>query len=123
MISKKQKKVCTTLNYIEHFLILASAITERSSISEFTSLIGIPRAIASFATGLKICTAAAGIKKYESIIKKKKKNHDKILVLAKSKLNSIEVLIFKTFDSVISHDEFVLMNNGIKEYITKWNKK
>ena len=85
-MSKKQKKVCTTLNYIEHFLILAS-----SSISGFTSLIGIPRAIASFAIGLKICTIAAGIKKHESIIKKKKKKHDKILVLAKSKLNSIEV--------------------------------
>ena len=47
---------------------------------------------------------AAGIKKYKSIIKKKKKKHDKILLLAKSKLNSIEVLISKVLiDSVISH--------------------
>ena len=42
---------------------------------------------------------------------------DKIVLLAKSKLNSIEVLISKALvDSVISHDEFVLRNNVLKEY-------
>ena len=49
-----------------------------------------------------------GIKKSKSIIKKKKKKHGKILLLAKSELNSVEVLISKTFiDSVVSHNEFV----------------
>ena len=57
------------------------------------------------------------IKKYNSIIKKKKKKHDKIVVLAKSKLINIEVLISKTLiDSNIIHDEFVLINNLLKEY-------
>ena len=43
--------------------------------------------------------------------------HDKIVLLAKSKLNSIEVLISKALtNSVISHDEFVLINNVLKEY-------
>ena len=52
-----------------------------------------------------------------SIIKKKKKNHDKIVLLAKSKLNSIEVLISNTLiASNVSHDEFVLINNVLKEY-------
>ena len=38
-------------------------------------------------------------------------------MLAKSKLKRIEVLISKTLiDSVISHDEFVLINNVLKEY-------
>ena len=38
-------------------------------------------------------------------------------MLAKSKLNSIEVLISKGFiDSSISHDEFVLINNVLEEY-------
>ena len=46
-----------------------------------------------------------------------KKKHDKIVLLAKSKLNRIKVLISKTLiDSVISHDEFVLINNVLKEY-------
>ena len=74
MIRKKHKKVCTTLNYIEHFLILASTITGCISISAFASLIGIPIGITSSAIGLKICAITAGIKKYESIIKKKKKS-------------------------------------------------
>ena len=47
----------------------------------------------------------AGIKKYNSINKKKKKKHDKIVLLSKSKLNSLEVLIFKALiDSNISHE-------------------
>ena len=42
LMSKKHKKVCKTLNYIEHFLILASTITGCISIFAFASLIGIP---------------------------------------------------------------------------------
>ena len=117
LMSKRHKKVCTNLNYIEHFLIVASKITGCISISAFSSLIGIPLGITSFAIGLKICAITAGIKKYKSIIKKNKKKHDKIVLLAKSKLNSIKVLICKALiDSVISHDEFVLINNVLKEY-------
>ena len=53
----------------------------------------------------------------KGIIKKKKKKHNEIVLLAKSKLNSIEKLISKTLiDSVICHDEFVLINNVLKEY-------
>ena len=46
-----------------------------------------------------------------------RKKHDKIVLLAVSKLNSIEVLVSKSLiDSVISHDEFVLVNNVLQEY-------
>ena len=117
-MSKKHKKVCTTLNYIEHLLILASTIIACISISALASLIAIPIGITSYAIGLKICAITAGIKKYKSIIKNKKKKHDEIVLLAKSKLNKIEVLIAKALiDSNISHDEFVLTNNVLKEYI------
>ena len=69
------------------------------------------------AIGLRIFAIPAGIKKYKSIIKKKKTKHDKIVLLAKSKLNNIKVLISKALvDSVISHDEFVLIKNVLKEY-------
>ena len=57
------------------------------SISAFASLIGISIGITSSAIGLKLLAITAGIKKYKSIIKKKKKKHDKIVLLAKSKLN------------------------------------
>ena len=43
--------------------------------------------------------------------------HDKIALLAKTKLNSIQVLIYKALiDSNISQDEFILMNNVRKKY-------
>ena len=45
-----------------------------------------------------------------------KNKHDKIVLLAKSKLNSIEVLIFKALiDSNISHGEFVVINNVLQK--------
>ena len=74
-------------------------------------MLGIPVGITSFAIGLKIYAITTGIK-YKSIIKKKKKRNDKIVLLAKAKLNTIEVLI----DSNISYDEFALINNMLKEY-------
>ena len=117
LISKKHKKIYATLNYIEHLLILASTITGCISISDFTSLSGIPIGIMSSAIGLKICAITAGIKTYKSIIKKKEKKQDKIVSLAKSKLNRIEVLISKSLiDSNISHDQFLSINNVLKEY-------
>ena len=77
VMSRKHKKVCTTLNHIEHFLNLASTITGCISISAFASLIGNSVGITSSEIGIKICAMAAGIKKYKSIIKKKKKKDDK----------------------------------------------
>ena len=59
LMSRKHKKVCATLNRIEHCLILASAITGHISISGFASLLGIPIEIASSAVGLKVCVIAA----------------------------------------------------------------
>ena len=57
------------------------------------------------------------VRKYKSIIKKNKNKHDKIVLLAKSKLNSIEVLLSKSLiDLVVSHDEFVLISGVLKEY-------
>ena len=115
-MNRKHKKVYITLNCIEHFLILASTITGCISVSAFASLLGIPLGITSSAIGLKICAIVAGIKKYKSIIKKKKKKLDKIVLLAKAKLNSIEVLISKALiDSDISRGDFVLINNVLEE--------
>ena len=72
LMSKKHKMVCTTLNYIEHVLILVPTITGCVSISAFASLIGIPIGLTSFAIGLKICATSTEIKKCKSIIKKKR---------------------------------------------------
>ena len=89
-MSKKHKKVCRVLNYIDHLLNIDSTVIGCVSISAFASLVGMPIKIASSAIELKVCIITAAIKKYNSIIKKKEKKHDKIVLLTKSKLNSIE---------------------------------
>ena len=89
MMSKKHKKICATLNYVEHFFILTSVFTGCVSISAFASSVGIPVEITISAVGLKICATTAGVKKYKSIVKKNKKKHDGILLLAKTKLNAL----------------------------------
>ena len=87
------------------------------SISAFAPLVAVPIGITSSSIGLKNCVITARIKKYMSITKKKKKKHDKILFLAKSKLNSAEVLLSKALiDSNISYDEFFLISNVPKEF-------
>ena len=98
-------------------LILASTVTGCVSISAFTSLVAVPVGITSSPVKLKIYAITTGIKKYKSIIKKKKKKHNGIVLLGKSKLNTIEDLIFKALsNSYISHDKFVSLNSESKEY-------
>ena len=83
----------------------------------FFLFLSIPIGLTSSAIGLKICAIDAEIKKYKSIIKKKKKRHNKIVLQAKSKLNIIEVSISKALiHSNISHDDFILISNMQKEY-------
>ena len=67
LMSKSHEKVCTTLNYIERFIISDSAITGCVPISAFASLVGIPKGITSSAIGFKICTITAGNKKYKKV--------------------------------------------------------
>ena len=79
------------------------------------SFFGVPIGITHSRIGLKIYPITARVEKYESIIKKKKKKRGKIVLLAKSKLNSREVLVSKPLiDSVINRDEFVLTNAFLK---------
>ena len=79
----------------------------------FHPLVGIPIGILSFSIGLKISAIMAGIKKHMPIIKKR---DDEIVLVAKPKLNSIEILISKTLiDSNTIHDEKVLTNNMLRE--------
>ena len=80
-------------------------------------MLGIPIASPSSGIELTIGATTAGIRKYKSIVKKKKKKHNKKVLLAKCKLNNIEVLCSKTLiDTNISRDEFVLINDVLKQY-------
>ena len=105
------------MNYVEHLPILFSTVTCCVSISAFASLVCVPVSITTSAVSIKICTINAGIKMYKSVIKKEKKKHDKILLLGKDKLNTVEVLISKALiDLYISHDKFVSVNDIFVEY-------
>ena len=72
-----------------------SAVTGFVSVSAFASLLGILIGITSSAATIKNCVTTARIKKCTSIIKKKKKKHDKIVLLEKSMLNAFKILISK----------------------------
>ena len=57
------------------------------------------------------------IKKLLSLIRNKKKKHDKDFMLAKSKFNSIEILVSQALiDMVISHENFVAILNETDKY-------
>ena len=71
LMGRVHKKVCATLNYIEHFLILSFTITGCISISVFASLLVIPAGIMSYVMGLKIYAVAAGIKSVSQQSRKK----------------------------------------------------
>ena len=71
--------------------------------------------ITGSAVGINICAITAGIKKYKSILKKKKEKHDKIVLLRKE--NTIKVLISEVLiSSYISHNEFTSVKNGLRKY-------
>ena len=63
--------------------ILASIVTGCVSIFAFASLVCIPISSTSSVVGLKICAITAEIKKYKSIIEKKRKRYGKVAFLAK----------------------------------------
>ena len=83
LMCAKCKNTCKYLNYVEDLLIVSPTITNFVSISAFASLVCFPASISSSAVRIKICAITAGIKKYESVIRKKKKKHDKIVMLQK----------------------------------------
>ena len=93
--------------------IFISVVSDCISIFAFASLVGIPIVVTSFAVECNISEITAGITNYKAIIKKKKAWSYNVI----SKLNLIEVLIYKDLiDSYINHDEFVSVNNVLKEY-------
>ena len=77
---------------LKDFIVLSATIREISIIS-FTSVIGVSVGIANTNFSFLFSLTAVIIKKLLSITRNKKKKHNKIVMLAKSKLNSIETFI------------------------------
>ena len=110
---KKLNKYVTTFDYIDKILIILSATSTGVSIISFASIIGAPVGIATASLTLIFSLTAGIIKKLLNIARNKKKKNAKILMLAKSKLTSIETLISQALiDLDISHEEFYLNFEG-----------
>ena len=91
--SKKLSKYVTTFDYVDRILIVLSAKTGGVSIVSHASIVKAPLGIASAGFTI-IFSLATGIKKKLLITtRNKKKKYGKILMVAKSKLNSIETLV------------------------------
>ena len=87
--SKKLNKYVTIFDYIDKILIILSVTRSGISIISFASIIGVPAGIASTSFTLIFSIATGIIKKLLKITRKKNKRYAKIIMLTKSKLNSI----------------------------------
>ena len=113
--SKKLSKYGIFFYFMEKILIVLSATSSGVSIVSFTSIIGVP---AGTARATLIFSITAGIiKKLLSVTIKKKKKHDQILMLAKSKYNSIEALTSEALNDInISHEKFITILKAKDRY-------
>ena len=106
--SKKLNKYVTIFDYIDKILIVLSATTGGLSIISFTSTIGVSVGIVSASFILFFSITTGIIKKLLSTTIKKKKKHDRILMLAKSKYNTIDALISQALNDIdIRQKEFI----------------
>ena len=121
-MSERLGNCIAAFDYFDKTLIVLSAII--LSIIPFVSVIGAPLGIASTSFSLLFSLTTGIIKKLLEITKNKNKKQNKIVMLAKSKLNSIETLISQVLiDLEISHEEHKSIINDeenfrrLKEYI------
>ena len=108
--SKKLSKYVTAFDYINKILIVLTATSSRFCINSSGSVVGAPVVSARASFTLIFSLTARIIEKLLSITRNKKKKHDKILMLARSKLNSIATLVsLALVDIEISHEELVMI--------------
>ena len=112
-IIKKLNKHLVTFDYLDKIFIALSASFGTLSMTSYASVVGIPAGITGSSLTL-VFTVGTGISKsLLKLTKQRKKKHNKVIVLAKHKLNTIDTLLSSTLnDSEISHEEF---SNNITE--------
>ena len=106
-----------SFDYLDKSLIVLSVATGSISIESFATAIGAPVGIMSASCSLAFSISTGFGKKFLKTIRNKKKKHNKIVMLARSKLNSIESKISKALmDNEISHEDFETIINEEKKY-------
>ena len=128
--SKNLSKYVAAFDYIDKVLIVLSATTGGVSTCSFTSVVGAPVGIAIASSTLIFSLTTEIVKKLLRRTRNKKEKHDKIFMLAKTKLNRTETLISQALiDMEISHEEYVATlkekskYERIKESLRSQNKK
>ena len=125
LCGKKLNKYLAAFDYKDKILIVLSAASGGVCIISSASVVGAPIGIvvASFTLIFSLTTGI--IKKLVNITRNKKKKHNKILMLAKSKLNSIETLISQALiDTEINHEKFItILREKVKYKKMKENVK
>ena len=109
---KKLNKYLVRFDYLDKIFITLSASFGTLSIASYASVVGIPAGITGASLTL-VFTIGMGISKsLLKLTKKRKKKHNKITVLAKNKLNTIDTLLSSALNnSEISHEEFTNIIN------------
>ena len=106
-IIKKISKYIVAFDYADKVFITLSASFGTLSIASYATVVGIPAGIAGASLTLIFTVTTGVIKTLLNITRKKKKKHNKIIALARSKLNIIENLISQALtDFEITHEEF-----------------
>ena len=106
-IIKKLNKYLVGFDYLDKIFITLSASFSTLSIASYATVVGSP--VGNVGSSLTlIFTISTGINKsLLKVTKKRKKKHNKIISLAKSKLKTIDTLLSSALnDSEISHEEF-----------------
>ena len=115
--SKKLSKYVAISDYIDKILIVLIAASGGVCIFLSVSVVGAPAGIAGAIFTLVFSLAIGIIKQLLSITRNKKKKHYKILMLAKSKLNSIETSVSQALiDVEISYEEVVTISKKKVKY-------
>ena len=125
-IIKKLNKYIVSFDYLHKLFIALSASFGTLSIASYASVVGTPAGISGSSLTLIFTIGTCISKSLLKLTKKRKKKHNKIIALAKNKLNTIDTLLSSALnDSEISHEEFTNIINeaniyeNIKENIKK----
>ena len=106
-ILKKISKYLVAFDYAEKLFITLSASFGTLSIASYATVVGIPAGVAGASLTLIFTVTTGMVKTLLNITRKKKKKHNKIIALARSKLNIVENLISQALiDFEITHEEF-----------------
>ena len=117
LMSKRRSKYIAFCDYFDKSLIVLSATSGSISIASFATVTGIPVGIASASLSITFCLSTGIVKKLLKTTRDKKKKHNKIFMLVRSKLNSIESKVSEALiNSEISHEDFMVIINEEKNY-------